>query len=213
MSTRILLADSHRMFREGIKEILERHGYQVVAECEDGEQAVSQAFETPIDVAILETQLPRLSGIDAIEQIRKDRKETRCIALSSSHGHHEVELALRMGASGYVVKSSPVRELLDALEVVKSGRSYLSPSVTQHLVDAISDPRGSATESIHALTRREREVLQHIADGQTSKEIAADLGVSIKTIDSHRARLMQKLDIHKASALVRFAIQNGLVSM
>ncbi len=211
MGSTILLADAHRMCREGIRLLLAKRGDLEIVEAGDGEEALRLVSELPVDVAVLETALPKRTGIDVIEVIRKEHQRTRCIALTTTRRRREVEQAMRTGAAGCVVKSDSIEELIEAIDVVRSGKYYFSPSITQHLVDAIASPAASPGDGISLLTNRERQVLQQIAEGRTSKEIAAELGVSTKTVDSHRSRLMQKLDIHKASALVRFAIEEGLV--
>jgi DNA-binding NarL/FixJ family response regulator len=213
MVTRLLLADDHRIVREGLRHILEGHGgFTVVAEASDGEEAVKLAAETHPDVCVVDLWMPRLSGIDAIRRIQGNRNGTRCLALSMHESRDYVEQALRAGAMGYVVKSSAGKELIDAIEAVRAGRSYLSPAVAQQVVDAIARPGDAGCSGLAMLTGREREVLLLIAEGHSSKEIARLLGVSLKTVESHRANLMEKLDIHKVSALVRFAIRAGLVA-
>jgi DNA-binding NarL/FixJ family response regulator len=213
VTTSILLADAHQLVREALRRILEdREDLRVVAEVSDGEQAVREAQERPIDVAILETNMPRLSGIEAIRRIRKSDPNTKCIVLSGTTRRRDVEDALRAGASGYVVKTSGSDELLRAIDAVRQGRSYLSNTVTQHVFDAIAGNGTGPQSGIASLTGREREVLQLITEGDSSKEIAARLGICTKTVESHRASLMDKLGIHKVSSLVRFAIREGMVT-
>ena len=213
MKTRILVADDQRLMREGLRHILEaREDFLVVAEASNGLEAVELAAENQPDIAVLEIVLPQLSGPDAIKQIHEKSKKTRCITLSSCEDRVNVQRALRLGAAGYVVKSAPSSELLEAIDVVRSGRSYLSPTVAGHLIQALTCPLESEQSELQLLTARERQVLQLIAEGLTSKEIATQLCVATKTADTHRAHLMEKLAIHKASSLVRFAIREGLVS-
>lgn len=212
MSTTILLADDHRIVREGLRQLLNANdALEVIGEADDGEEAVRIAEAESPDLAILDIWMPRLSGIDAIRRITKSRN-TRCIALSMHDSRTYVEEALRAGASGYVVKNSATEDLFDAITAVRAGRSYLSPAVAQQVVEAITRPGDNTVSAASALTGREREVLQLIAEGHSSKEIAGLLGVSLKTIESHRANLMEKLNIHKVSSLVRFAIRSGLVA-
>jgi DNA-binding NarL/FixJ family response regulator len=213
METTILLADDHRIVREGLRKILEtREDFSIVGEAADGEEAVRLSTEKHPDVVVMDIWMPRLSGIDAIRRILKSRNGTRCIALSMHQGRNYVEEALRAGASGYVVKSSAGEDLISAIDAVRSGRSYLSSAVAQQVVEAITHPDEPGGSNVAALTGREREVLQLIAEGYSSKEIAQMLGVSLKTVESHRANLMDKLNIHKVSSLVRFAIRSGLVA-
>jgi DNA-binding NarL/FixJ family response regulator len=212
MGTTLLIADDHRLVREGLRRILEaRSDLRVVAEAANGEEAVQAALERKPDLALIDLTMPRLSGVEAIRRIRR-ATATRCIAVSMHELLGHVTQALEAGASGYVVKSAAPAELLGAIDAVRGGRSYLSPSVAHWAVDAIARPGARAPSPLRGLTGREREVLQLVAEGLTSKEIAATLGVSIKTIETHRANLMTKLEIRKASSLVRVAMQEGLIA-
>lgn len=210
MPIRVLLGDPHQMLREGLRSCLTTDGQiEIVAEAGDGAEAVRLAETVPMDVAVLATTLPRLSGLDAIERIRKDCGYIRCIALSNDGGGSEIERAMQTGASGFVLKTGGCDKLREAIRLVHSGRCYVAPDATQHLVDAF---HAGGSAGIVSLTTREREVLQLIAEGGSSKEIAVKLGVSVRTVDSHRSRLMQKLDIHKTASLVRLAIRERLVA-
>jgi len=212
MGTTILVADDHRIVRQGLKRLLsKRADFDIVAEASDGEQAVEIAQRQQPDVVLMDISMPRLSGIDATRRIAGTGR-TKVLALSMHDGQSYVEEALRAGASGYIHKNASAEDLFSAIDAVKTGESYLSPSVTQQVVDAIARPGDRPSSAISALTQREREVLKLIADGLSSKEIASQLGVSLKTIESHRANLMDKLDIHKVSGLVRFAVRAGLVA-
>jgi len=155
--------------------------------------------------------MPRLSGIDATRRIGKRGLDTKVLVLSMHESRSYVEEVIRSGAAGYIVKNAASSDLLAAIDAVRQGASYLSPAITQQVVDAIARPGDAAPSGVAMLTDREREVLQLIAEGLSSKEIAVMLGVSLKTVDSHRSNLMEKLDIHKVSGLVRFAIRAGLV--
>jgi len=213
LSARILLVDDHRVVREGIRRILDScDDLSVVGEADDGQQGLEQATLLEPDVAILETMLARLSGIEAIKRIRQTSPRTRCLVLSQSEAHAQVTQSLRAGAVGYVVKTASGSELVEAVRATMLGHSYLSPSIAHFAVDAIAQP-GSADSPVARLTGREREVLQLIAEGLSSKEIASLLGVSLKTVDTHRCNLMGKLKIRKASKLVRVAIHEGLVAI
>jgi two-component system response regulator NreC len=214
MSTGILLADHHRIVREGVRRILEqREDFTVVGEAADGESAVRQVEEKKPDIAIVELLMPRLSGVEAIRRIVKLGR-TRCVVLSAHQSRRHVQDALHAGACGYVLKDVSSNQLLEAIDVVRFGRFFFSPDVTQYVVDAATGSAAGRLDSgLPSLTNREREVLQLIAEGLSTKEIAACLGVATRTADSHRGRLMEKLGIHKASGLVRFAIREGLVSV
>jgi DNA-binding NarL/FixJ family response regulator len=211
VSTRILLADDHPIVRTGIRLILEaRSDLRVIAEAANGEDAVRLADEHRPDVAVIDLTMPRLSGIEAIRRIRA-RGAARCIAFTMHETRANVALALQAGAAGYVVKSGGAAELGEAIDAVRAGRSYLSPAVAHWAVQAVLQPGERPPSGLNLLTSREREVLQLIAEGLTSKEIATSLGVSTKTVETHRAHLMAKLEIRKVSRLVRVAIEEGLV--
>ena len=212
MQTTILVADDHQIVRQGLKRLLSKRGdFAIVAEACDGEQAVEMASRQQPDVVLMDISMPRLSGIDATRRIAAGGR-SKVLALSMHDAQSYVEEALRAGASGYVHKNASAEDLFSAIDAVRTGESYLSPTVTQQVVDAIARPGDRPSSAVSALTQREREVLKLIADGLSSKEIAAQLGVSLKTIESHRANLMDKLDIHKVSGLVRFAVRAGLVA-
>ena len=212
MSTTIVLADDHIVVRQGIRKLLEtRDDFRIVGEASDGEEAVKLVTEKKPDVALMDLWMPRLSGIDATRRIGKRGLATKVLVLSMHESRAYVEEVLRAGAAGYIVKNAAADDLIEAIDTVRDGVSYLSPAITQQVVDAIARPAPSSPSGLGVLTDREREVLQLIAEGLSSKEIAAMLGVSLKTIDSHRSNLMEKLDIHKVSGLVRFAIRTGLV--
>jgi len=212
MQTTILVADDHQIVRQGLKRLLSKRGdFAIVAEASDGEQAVEIASRQHPDVVLMDISMPRLSGIDATRRIAAGGR-SKILALSMHDSQSYVEEALRAGASGYVHKNASAEDLFSAIDAVRTGESYLSPTVTQQVVDAIARPGDRPSSAVSALTQREREVLKLIADGLSSKEIAAQLGVSLKTIESHRANLMDKLDIHKVSGLVRFAVRAGLVA-
>ncbi len=212
MHTTIVVADDHRLVREGIRKLLEtRDDFEVIGEAADGEEAVQMVFDKQPDVALMDIWMPRLSGIDATRRIDKRGMKTKVVVLSQHDGRNYVEEVLRAGASGYVVKNAETADLLSAIDTVCEGSSYLSPSITQQVVDVIARPGDATPSGAAMLTDREREVLQLIAEGLSSKEIANVLGVSLKTVDSHRSNLMEKLDIHKVAGLVKFAVRAGLV--
>ena len=210
--TTIVLADDHRIVREGIRKLLEtRADYEIVGEAGDGEEAVALVSKHQPDVALMDINMPGVSGIEATRQIGRRDLNTRVLALSIHESKNCVREALQAGASGYVVKNASPTELLAAIDAIREGRSYLSNAITQQVVDAIVEPGGEKVTGLSLLTDREREVLQYIAEGLSSKEIAGQLGVSLKTVDSHRSNLMEKLDIHKVAGLVKFAVRAGLV--
>lgn len=210
--TTIVVADDHKIVREGLVKLLEeRDDFTVIGEAADGEEAVQMVLDRQPDVVIMDIWMPRLGGIDATRRIGKKGSSSKILVLSMHESRTYVEEVLRAGASGYVVKNSAPADLIQAIDAVCAGASYLSPAITQQVVDAIARPGDTSPTGVSILTDREREVLQLIAEGLSSKEIAVTLGVSLKTVDSHRSNLMEKLDIHKVSGLVRFAIRAGLV--
>jgi len=213
METTIVLADDHRLVREGLRRLLEeRKDFRVIGEATNGQQAVEIAEAERPDLVLMDISMPGLSGIDATRRICKNGSATKVLILSMHDNRSFVEEVLRAGASGYVLKDAAASDLLRAVDAVRSGDSFLSPSITQQVVDAIANPGDRSAASLESLTERERQVLTLIAEGLSSKQIAGQLGVSLKTVESHRANLMDKLDIHKVSGLVRFAIRAGLVA-
>ena len=213
MKIRVLLADDHSIVREGLRKLLEAHGgFEVLGECADGVDAIELAIRLAPDIVVMDVWMPRLSGIEATRRIMRLPGSTRVMMLTMHKARTQVEEALRAGAAGYVLKDAPATEVIAALDAIHRGECYLSPSITQQVVDSLAHPGGPESSPLAGLTEREREVLQLIAEGLTSKEIAAQLGVSLKTVEAHRANLMDKLNIHKVSGLVRFAIREGLIA-
>lgn len=213
MTTRILLAEDHGIVREGLRKLLEERDHlTVVGEASNGEEAVEMAARLRPDLVVMDLGLPKLSGIEATRKICGVGEPPRVLVLSMHREQDYVQEVLRAGAAGYVLKDSAASELVAAIEAVRAGDSYLSPAITQHVVDAVARPREATAEALATLTDREREVLELIAEGLSSKEIASRLGVSLKTIESHRSNLMDKLGIHKVSGLVRFAIRAGMIA-
>jgi DNA-binding NarL/FixJ family response regulator len=214
MKTSILIVDSQQLMREGLRALLARHEeFEVISDVADGRSAVTVAVQKHPDVAIVEDQLPRLSGIEAVRRIREDSPRTACIVLSALAGSAQVRQALLAGASGFLPKDAPASNLVDAVQTVAQGRSYLAPAIADSVMHALRSPGGGTGGGAGAdLTGRQREVLQLIAEGLSTKEIASELGISIKTAQTHRAKLMGRVGIRKASALVRYAIREGIVS-
>ena len=208
MPPRILLADDHVIVRQGFRALLEREGLEVVAEAANGHEAVRLAGELLPDVAVLDFAMPLLNGLDAAKEIRRRSPRTRTILLTVHSEDHYVLEAMRAGLHGYVVKTQAAADLVQAIREIRGNAIYLSPSISRALVEAYFD---KATPPGDVLSPRERQVLQLVAEGKTTKEIAGVLGVSIKTADSHRTRIMRKLDIHDTAGLVRFAIRRGLI--
>lgn len=205
---RVLLADDHVVVRQGLKALLEGAGFTVVGEASDGREAVAVAGRTDADVAVLDLMMPGLNGIDAAQAMRRSLRRIKPVVLTVHPEDEYVLAALRAGVRGYVLKTQASAELVHAIGEVAAGRKYFSPCVSAAVVEAFFSNRSVPPE---ALTARQREVLQLIAEGKTTKAIAAILSVSVKTAESHRMNLMQKLDIHEVAGLVRYAIRRGLV--
>jgi DNA-binding NarL/FixJ family response regulator len=206
---RVLLADDHAVVREGLRALLEKDsGLTVVAEAGDGREALRLARERHPDVAVLDLSMPLLNGLEAARQMTAWAGGPRTLLLTMHAEAPYVLEALRAGVRGYVLKRDAGADLVRAVREVVGGAVYLSPKISPAVVEAVRTPV-STPEAV--LTDREREVLQLVAEGKTTKEIAALLGVSVKTADAHRTRLMQKLDLHDIASLTRFAIRQGVI--
>lgn len=208
MPLRLLLADDHLIVRQGLKALLERDGFEVVADASDGLEAVRVAREVRPDVAVLDLAMPLLNGLDTAREILQACPETKTILLTVHTEDQYILEALRAGVRGFVVKNQAVTDLIRAIQEVSRGGMYLSPGVSQAVVEAYLSKSDLSSDP---LTLREREVLRLIAEGKTTRAIAELLGVSVKTAESHRSRLMEKLDIHATAGLVRYAIRRGLI--
>ena len=205
---RILVADDHPIILQGLKSILDRDGFNVVGEASDGRQAVSQAHELQPDLVIMDISMPVMTGIEAAAEIRRVAPSAKLILLTVHTENRYILEALRSGIRGYVLKSRAAGELVEAIHEILNGKIYLSPGISQTVVEAYLQQNTGEDES---LTRRELQVLQLVAEGKTTKEIATVLGVSVKTADSHRSNIMHKLKMHSVADLVRYAIRRGLV--
>jgi DNA-binding NarL/FixJ family response regulator len=211
--TRVLLAEDHALVREGLRELLDAQpGIRIIGEVSDGREAVAETLRLTPDVVVMDAWLPRLSGLLALTEIRKASPSTRVVMLSAYERVGFVVEALREGAYAYVPKSAPASELLAAIRAASAGEKYLSQAVSKQLVAQVIEPGQEGGQSIRWLTQREREILQRLAEGLSAKEIGAELDISVRTVESHRASMMRKLGVHKAADLVRFAIREGLVS-
>ena len=208
MPPQILLADDHQIVRQGFRAILERSGFQVAGEAADGREAVRFAQAHHPDVAILDLSMPQLNGLDAAREILQLHPRTAIILLTMHVEEHQIVAALRAGIRGYVIKTQASEELINAIREVIGGGIYLSPDVCGVIVSAYLSGRNLPSDP---LTSREREVLQLVAEGHTTKEIAGVLNLSVKTVESYRSRVMEKLEIHETAGLVRYAIRRGLI--
>ena len=208
MALQILLADDHLIVRDGIKAILERHGFQIAGEAANGREAVRLAQAHSPDVAILDLSMPQLNGLDAAREILQSHDRPAIILLTMHVEEHQIVAALRAGIRGYVIKTQASQDLINAIREVVAGGIYLSPGAYGVVVDAYLAGRNAPSDP---LTLREREVLQLVAEGHTTKEIAAILNLSVKTAESYRSQIMEKLEIHETASLVRYAIRRGLI--
>jgi two-component system, NarL family, response regulator NreC len=208
MTTRLLLADDHALVRQGLKAFLEKQGFQVACEASNGQEAVQAAAKARPDVAILDISMPMLNGIDAARELKKSSSKAKVILLTKHDEDHYVTEALRAGVSGYVLKSQVANDLVHAIQEVCRGSVYLSPCISRAVFGAYLSKSNLPADPLSA---RERQVLQLVGEGKSSKEVAEQLGVSVKTVESHRARLMRKLDLHETAGLVRYAIRHGLI--
>ncbi len=210
---RVVMADDHAIVRAGIRALLAAEGDVVIAaEAADGRAAVEAVERTHPDVLLMDLSMPGWNGVEAIRRAREVSPSTRVLVLSMHAAADYVRPALRAGASGYLVKGAGLDDLLRALRAVAAGERFFGPEATRVVELDAADLAHRGADDLERLTPREREVLQLVAEGHTNREIAAALGLSPKTVDAHRTKVMQKLDLHDAQALTRFALRRGLIS-
>ena len=208
MPIRVLLADDHILVRQGLKSLLEREQFQVIAEASDGQEVMLLAEKLRPDIAVIDISMPTLNGIDAAKEVARSCPKTKVILLTQHEEEQYIFEALQARVRGYVLKSQVASDLVHAMQQVSRGGIYLSPGVSRAVVEAYSSKSEKPSDP---LSGRERQVLQLIAEGRSTKDVASLLGISVKTAESHRSRLMQKLDIHETASLVRYAVRRGLV--
>lgn len=208
MAIRVLLADDHALVRQGVRSLLEREKMHVVAEASDGRDAITMGQAHHPDIALLDISMPILNGIDAAREMGRSCPKTKVILLTQRDEKHYLRGAVSSGARGYVLKNQASSDLVNAIHQVVQGGFYLSPGLSSFLVEVY---RSDSRDSDEILSIRERQVLQLIAEGKSTKDVATLLGISVKTAESHRSRLMRKLDIHETASLVRYAVRRGLV--
>jgi len=208
MPIRIVLGDDHVLVRQGLRSLLEREKFQVLAEASDGQEVIRQVQALSPEIAIIDISMPILNGIDAARELVRSSPKTKTILLTQHEEEQYIHEALQAGVRGYVLKSQVANDLIHAIQQVSRGGFYLSPGVSQAVVEAY---RTRSEKPLDPLSGRERQVLQLIAEGKSTKDVACLLGISTKTAESHRSRLMQKLDIHETASLVRYAVRRGLV--
>ena len=213
--TRVLVADDHTIVRQGLRAILESEpDIEVIGEAADGYEAVKKAAALSPDVVVMDVSMPRLNGLEATSRIVRESTKTQVVALTMHSSEEYVYSCLKAGAKGYLLKESASSDLVQAIRVLRAGGTYLHPSISVQVVSEYlkrPDPRtrGRATDG---LTSREREVLQLISEGHTNREIATLLTLSVKTVEAHRTRIMEKLKIHNVAGLTRYAISRGITT-
>src|SRR5262245_8351580 len=208
MSIRILLVDDHQVVREGLRVLLEREGFEIVGEADNGYRAIELAGELSPQIALLDFDMPKMNGIVAAQHLLAASPATRLLLLTMYTDRQYVSSALRAGVHGFVVKTQAASDLVQAIRVVHAGKRYLSPGIATALVDALTHRDGAPSPM---LTPREQQVLQLVAEGRSTKDTARALQISIKTAESHRTHIMAKLDIHDTASLVRYAIREGFI--
>ncbi|MGH0030367.1 MAG: response regulator [Myxococcota bacterium] len=213
MHPSVFLVDEHAIFRDAVAELIQkRTRFEIVGEAADGPTALTQIPELKPDIVLLDAALPRLSGIEVTRRLARCGSVPRVLVLSAQGGGPALKQALAAGAAGCLSKADPSEELIEGIEAVAAGRRYVSPSLAHHLIEIVASDDACDEGGAGNLTSREREILQLVAEGLSSKEIASSLNISTRTVESHRARVMEKLGIHKVSGLVRYAIREGLLS-
>lgn len=215
MSIRILLADDHKITRQGLRSLLESDkDIEVIAEANNGREAVELSQKLIPDIIIMDVSMPDLNGVEATKRIITDNTTVKVIALSMHSDTLFVSEMLKSGAAGYLLKDCAFEELLQAIKTVSSGKTYLSPSISGVVVDDyLHRLSKSHVSDVDVLTDREREVLQLLAEGQSTKQIALKLHISAKTIETHRRQIMNKLDLHTVAELTKYAVRKGLTTL
>ena len=212
---RILIADDHEIVRRGIRSLLENHpGWEVCGEAVDGREAVEKARATRPDLVLLDVSMPNLNGLDAARQILEIVPQTRVLILTMHESEQIVREVLEVGARGFLLKSDAARDLVSAIQALQRRTTFFTSSVAEMVLNGFLDRRGETQKpSKDRLTPREREVVQLLAEGKSSKEVAVVLNLSVKTAETHRTNVMRKLDLHSVADLVRYAVRNNLVQV
>ena len=215
MSIKIILADDHNIVRQGLRSLIEGESdFEVVGEADNGRQAVGLAAELAPDLVIMDVSMPDLNGIEATHQITRNHAGVKVMALSMHSDKRFVAGILKAGAAGYLLKDCAFEEMAGAIRAVAKGGTYLSPGVAASVIqDYVRRLDMSEQSTVDSLTPREREVLQLLAEGSSTKEIAAGLNLSVKTVETHRRQVMEKLDLHSIAELTKYAIREGLTTL
>jgi DNA-binding NarL/FixJ family response regulator len=213
---RILIADDHDLMRRGVRALLQSHpGWEICGEAHTGREAVAKVQELRPDIAILDVSMPDLNGVDAARRIRKDSPDTEILILSVHYSDQLIRDILEAGVRGYIVKSDSDRDLIIAIETLANHKPFLTPRATEVMLTNFKEGRIRSSETPttvgNRLTTREREIVQLLAEGKSSKEVASSLSISVKTAETHRANIMRKLQLHTVSELVRYAVRNQIV--
>ncbi|BFU90525.1 MAG: Oxygen regulatory protein NreC [Nitrospira sp.] len=211
---RVLIAEDHALVRAGMRALLQKiEGIEVVSDVGDGWEAVKSVQTDTPDLVLMDIAMPGLNGLDATSRIVKESPTTRVILLSMHANEEYFQQALEVGASGYLLKGAELAELELALKTVARGETYLAPAVAKYAIKAYREKSDGPSGPLMRLSMRQREILQLIAEGQTTKDIAQRLNLSVKTVETHRSQLMERLDIHDVPGLVRFAMRVGLIQL
>lgn len=215
MPIKIILVDDHHIMRAGLRTLLEgQFGYEIVAEAGNGRDAVKLAGELEPDIVVIDISMPEMNGMEATRQIMEASESVKVIVLSVHSDRQFVSGMLRAGASGYLLKDCAKDELIQAIDVVRRGQMYLSPKITGSVLDDYKRFLNEKADDVFSLlSKREREVLQLIAEGKSTKQIAGDLFISVKTVETHRQNIMNKLEIYNIPDLVKYAIQQGVIDI
>jgi DNA-binding NarL/FixJ family response regulator len=216
MGVRLLVADDHEIVRKGLRALLEAEpGWEVAAEAVNGRDAVEKAKQIKPDVAILDISMPLLNGLEAARQIVKSIEQTKVLVLTVHDSDPLIQQVLEAGARGYMLKSDAGRDLVTAVDALRRNKTFFTPKVAQMVLEGYLDKNPQETanpeEGRFRLTNRQKEIVQLLAEGQSSKEVASALGLSVKTAETHRANIMRRLDCHSVTALVRYAIRNHII--
>jgi DNA-binding NarL/FixJ family response regulator len=216
MGVRLLVADDHEIVRKGLRALLEAEpGWEVAAEAVNGRDAVEKAKQVKPDVAILDISMPLLNGLEAARQIVKSIEQTKVLVLTVHDSDPLIQQVLEAGARGYMLKSDAGRDLVNAVDALRRNKTFFTPKVAQMVLEGYLDKNpqetANAEEGRFRLTNRQKEIVQLLAEGKSSKEVASALGLSVKTAETHRANIMRRLDCHSVTALVRYAIRNHII--
>jgi len=214
MACRILICDEHRLFRDGLKSLLQNAGLEVVGETAEGQSALKLVKKLRPDIVIIDVSIPGLNGIDVTRQLRQEHSAAKVIVMTMQSGGRVILSALGAGAVAYLLKHSAFEELLIAIQAVLKGQTYLSPAIADVVVrSSLERPPRAINFVGRGISIREREVLQQLAEGRSTKEIASALYVSVKTIETHRKQIMDKVNAHNIAALTKYAIREGMISL